>query len=69
MLISPTNVVGEIGTVSTSVFSSVAPFFYVVLGIVIAFFIGEIVMNIVSERKLDKRIADTLERSRAARDL
>jgi len=69
MLISPTNVIGEIGTVSTSAFSTIAPIVYIVMGIALAFFIAEILINIVSERNLDKRISDTVERSRAARDL
>jgi len=69
MISTSTNVLGEISSVTSSVFFSVSPYFFFIIGIVVAFFVAEIMIDVANEKKLDKRIADTLERSRATRDL
>jgi len=48
---STTNATAEIGAISSTIFSDVAPFIYFVGGIVLAFFIIEMLISILRENK------------------
>lgn len=70
MLISTTtNATSEIGSVATSSFGAVAPFIYLIFGIIIAFFVAEIIIDMVAQKKHDREIDDTLDRLHTSIDL
>lgn len=69
MIATSSNVVGEIGSVATATFLSVAPIVYFIVGIVLAFFFAGILIDIIAQKKIDKRIETSLEILHDAEDL
>ena len=65
MIISPpTNAFSEIGTVAQSIFDSVSPAVIMIIGILLAFFVVEMIIDSVSYRSLNEKVDRELERSR-----
>lgn len=65
---STTNATGEIGAIATTAFGNVAPFVYFIAGIVLAFWILEMLSNILWSEKQKRE--ETLSRAdRAEKEL
>lgn len=65
MLISTsTNTLQQIGLVSSDTFSSVLPFLYVIIGILLAFFIVSMIIDALQWNKLEEKVDSELKRSK-----
>jgi len=62
------NVIGEIGSVASATFSEISPVFYMIAGIVLAFLVGNILIDIANDNRLDREISDTISRSKNLRE-
>lgn len=58
---SATSTVSEIGVVSSNAFSSISPYLYLVIGLVLAFFILEMLIDIIATSKSDKKLYDRID--------
>lgn len=57
-----------VSTVATQTFSGIAQPVYLILGVVVAFFVLEIIIDRAQEARLDKEIALTIKNSKDLRE-
>jgi len=63
MVIPTTDVYGGLGTVSTDIFNSILPYVILVMGIALGFFIVEFLIDLVAQRRSDRRVDSIIAES------
>lgn len=61
LISSSTNAYQQIGLVSTNIFTSILPFLYLVLGIILAFFIVELIIDTIRTSQSDKKVQEKMK--------
>jgi hypothetical protein len=57
------NTLAEIGSVSSDTFSSILPFLYLIIGVLLAFFIVAMIIDTLQWNKLEEKVERELKRS------